>query len=86
MLSLVIVDGVTFLECYGAIHIHTTISAYLEKVGLIRVFSLRQKRETSSPVIQMEYGDQISNGTWKANESIKKNSIIEDEAISPQPR
>jgi len=34
----------------------------------------------------MEYGDQISNGTWKANESIKKNSVIEDEAISPQPR
>ena len=34
----------------------------------------------------MEYGDQISNGTWKANDSFKKNSVIEDEAISPQPR
>ncbi|XP_063688102.1 uncharacterized protein LOC134821307 isoform X2 [Bolinopsis microptera] len=46
----------------------------------------RKERGTSSPVIQMEYGDQISNGTWKANDSFKKNSVIEDEAISPQPR
>ncbi|KAL5251638.1 hypothetical protein ACHWQZ_G017126 [Mnemiopsis leidyi] len=46
----------------------------------------RQKREATSPVIQLEYGDQTSNGTWKASEGYKKNSVIEDEAISPQPR